>query len=149
MSWLKKIFTGGVGEAVEKIGGVVERVSSGHLGKKELKLELEKILHEQSMAQLDMVTAEIGAKERVMVAELQQGDAFTKRARPSIVYAGLFGAFVDAIEYIDFSFPTDFWYVWGSVCGVYAIGRSVEKVKKNGTVGKVAGLIAGKTPSIL
>lgn len=127
MSWLKKLFTGGVGEAVEKIGGMVERVSAGHLGKKELKLEVEKMLHERDMTTMAQVTAEIGAKEKVMVAELQQGDSYTKRARPSIVYAGLLAAFIDAIGYIEFTMPTDFWYVWGGVCGIYAIGRSAEK----------------------
>lgn len=127
MGWLNKVFGGGVAEAAEKIGGVVERVSAGHLGKKELQLELEKILHERDMANIEQATAIIGAKERVMVAELKQDDAFTKRARPSIVYVGLIAAVIDAIGTIDFSMPADFWYVWGGVCGVYAIGRSAEK----------------------
>jgi hypothetical protein len=29
------------------------------------------------------------SRERVLVAELQQGDSYTKRARPSVVYVGL------------------------------------------------------------
>ena len=149
MNWLKKIFTGGIGEAVEQIGGVVATMSEKHLGKKELKLELEKILAAQAEQQLAMAAAEIGAKERVMVAELQHGTTFGKNARPSIIYTGLGAAIIDAIEYIDFTMPADFWYVWGGVCGVYVIGRSTEKIKKNGFIGKAAGLIAGRTSTIL
>jgi len=149
VSWLAKIFGGGVAETAEKIGGVVERFAANHLGKKELVLELEKILHEENLARMEMVTSEITAKERIMVAELNQGDKVTKWCRPAIIYTGLVGVILQGIEAVAFTLPADFWMIWGGVCSVYVIGRSTEKVKAKGWVGKAAGMVAGKTPSIL
>lgn len=100
------------------------------------------------------------ANKEVMVAELNQGDKYTKRARPSIVYGGLF--FIALTEVVfpmaawcvevacivgglpkdtipdlpDLTLPVAFWGTWGSVCGVYGIGRTVEKVK-SGQAGPV------------
>ena len=144
MSWLSKILGKASGETVAKLGDVATKFADGHLGKKELLDKANQLIAAQNEAMMEMISAEIGAKERIMVAELQQGDTFTKRARPSIIYVGLLGAIVDAIGYFDFTLPSDFWYVWGGVCGVYAIGRSVEKVKTNGTLGKIAGVVTGK-----
>jgi hypothetical protein len=149
MNWLKKIFTGGIGQAAEQIGNVVADISEKHLGKKELKLELEKILAAQATQQFQAAAVEIQAKERILVAELQQGDNYTKRARPSIIYVGLIGAIVDGIGAIDFTMPADFWYIWGGVCSVYVVGRSVQLSKVNGVAGKVAGMITGHKSSLL
>lgn len=98
------------------------------------------------------------AKKDIIVAELQQGDLYTKRARPSIVYVGLIVIVfvhvlypvlfnlamlvfillnkldaltpemlkhINALGQIDL--PAAFWATWGSVCGIYGIGRSAEK----------------------
>lgn len=108
----------------------------------------------------------IKAQRDVIVAELEQGDKFTKRARPTIVYAGL-GAvvfnyvlvpFVNRIaEWITLArgagleafgglspldLPADFWYVWGGVCAVYAIGRTAEK---RGARDQIIGWMTGNT----
>ena len=93
----------------------------------------------------------VSASKEVIVAELQQGDNYTKRARPSIIYIGL-GAIVfnhvlipfinRIIEWViifqgkelteiaqltPLNLPGEFWYVWGGVCSVYALGRTAEK----------------------
>ncbi|MHC5066554.1 MAG: 3TM-type holin [Planctomycetota bacterium] len=135
--WLKNLFAGGIGATAEKIGGVVEKVGAGHLGKKELKLELEKILHEQAMAQVEQATAVIGAKERVMTMELQQGDAYTKRTRPMILRHGFYLIVFDIVahvvaELIGKGFPmieVEQWFfgIWGGAMGTYTLGRSAEK----------------------
>lgn len=150
MNWLNKLFSAGVGQAVEQIGGVVERVSAGHLGKKEMQLELEKMLHERDTALIAQLTTEITSKEKIMVAELQQGDKFTKRARPTIVYVGLLAALFDGLGYdwAKFTMPPDFWYIWGGVCSVWVIGRSAEKYgAANGLVKAITG--NGKGSKIL
>ncbi|GAF76803.1 unnamed protein product [marine sediment metagenome] len=140
MGWLSKVFGSGLGETAEKIGGVVNKFAEGHLGKKELELELKSMMHARDMALQAEVTAEITAKERIMVAELQQGDKFTKRARPMIIYVGLAAAIIDAVEAIPFTMPDNFWVVWAGVCGVYVLGRSAEKYGKGG---KLAAAITG------
>lgn len=126
---------------VQGIMGKVNDFAAGHLGKKELALTVEKLIHERDLANLAASVSEIQAKERIMVAELQQGDPFTKRARPSIIYTGLVAAVIDGIAAIDFTMPPDFWYVWGGVCGVYVLGRTAEK---KGVGGKVVDLLTGR-----
>lgn len=141
--WIDRIMGKGIADSAEKIGNMVERVGAGHLGKKELRLELEKLLAaDRERASAEIVT-EIAAKERILVAELQQSDAYTKRARPTIVYVGLLASIADGIGYIDFTMPDQFWPVWAGVAGLWVIGRSAEKVKVNGTAGKVAAAITG------
>ena len=143
MSWLTKIFSTGAKELTTSLVDGVARISEAHLGKKELKLAVEKMVHASNMTLMDQVTAEIGAKERIMVAEIQQGDTYTKRARPTIVYVGLIGAIIDGIGPIPFTLSPEFWYVWGSVCGIYSIGRSMEKRGANGVAKKIASKILG------
>lgn len=98
----------------------------------------------------EIAVAGMKAKEAIITAELQQDDKYTKRARPTIVYVGL-GAFI--LNYILFpwisyfsslffsfelelptiQFPSEFWYAWGGVTGVYAWRRSTEKKEKRGS----------------
>ncbi len=96
----------------------------------------------------------VAAKKDIIVAEMQQGDAFTKRARPMIVYSGLFFIFLVhvALPFIAFFshrempslvLPEQFWWAWGGVCSIWVIGRSAEKAKVGGQIGKIAGLITG------
>jgi hypothetical protein len=106
----------------------------------------------------------IKAQRDIIVAELEQGDKFTKRARPMIVYVGLGsvvfnyvlvpfvnriaewialakGASLDAFGGLSpLDLPADFWYVWGGVCAVYAVGRTAEK---RGVRNQIVGWITG------
>lgn len=77
------------------------------------------------------------ASKEVMVADAQQDDKFTKRARPSVVYwsmafasfiaiAGLFGAaqpILDALKQI----PSDLWTLMTVGIGAFGVSRGVEK----------------------
>lgn len=95
-------------------------------------------------------------KGEVIKAEMSQGDKFTKRARPSIVYAGLGFIFLvhvffpmlawytamfsdDPITPPILSLPQDFWWVWGGVCSVWMIGRTMERNNTNDVVGFITG----------
>jgi hypothetical protein len=86
---------------------------------------------------------ELDAKKNIMMAELNQDDRYTKRARPTVVYVGLVFILLELLglrhiimHYMDIAprliensdqvFKM-FLGVWGSVLGVYSIGRSVEK----------------------
>ncbi len=118
------------------------------------------------------ITARDQAKAEIIVAEMNQKDLFTKRARPMIVYSGLFMIFVnhvffpiimkiigvvyylqnDAVTAIPapmvellqpINLPEQFWYTWGGVCSVWVLGRSAEKVKASGNIGKLSRLITG------
>jgi hypothetical protein len=111
-------------------------------------------------------TSIISAKKEIIVAEMNQGDNFTKRARPAVVYMGLvFIALVHVLFPITIkcitifrltalspaqlgelanltalSLPSEFWLAWGSVVSIWSVGRSMEK---RGTANKVIQAITG------
>ena len=83
----------------------------------------------------------IDSKTKVMVAELQQKDKYTKRARPTVIYAGLVIMFLNSVllpwitffagmELPTITLPGEFWYAWGGIASVYAFGRTKEKLAK-------------------
>ena len=112
-----------------------------------MKLEFEKLATARLQILEEATREEMAAKTKVLVAELNQGDAFTKRARPMVVYAGLgfiainhvlfpvlgrvLSAFFPSLAF-DTSplpdLPAEFWLAWGGICAVWAIGRTREKM---------------------
>jgi len=108
----------------------------------------------------------IQAKRDIIVAEMNQGDNFTKRARPAVIYMGL--VFIGIVHVIvptvvkllmafkintitavqltaisdigKITLPTEFWLAWGSVVSIYSLGRSAEK---RGSVDKIVSMITG------
>lgn len=135
--WLDKILGSGAEGILSGLSKVIGKFKMDPAEKRTLELEAEKLVHEQIMAVQGQATAELQAKERVIVAELNQGDNYTKRARPTIIYAGLFIIFANwlasAVAAIGWPavdlppLPTELWVTWGAVTGTYAIGRSAEK----------------------
>jgi hypothetical protein len=138
MSWLGKVFSTGVKEAASGIAEIADRFIETPDEKARFALEVEARLQQRDAEIEQTLRAELGAKERVLVAELSQGDNFTKRARPSVVYAGL--AFIGinyvltpminrlfGIELPPIPLPPEFWATWGGICATWVIGRSAEK----------------------
>ncbi len=156
----------GLGSVADFAGTVVERIFPKKMDeaeKAQKQIELQAMLQERE----DVV---IKSKTNIMVAELQQGDKLTKRARPMIIYTGLaFIALVHVIfpicvklailgclifnaealttevqttlkSFMDLSLPTAFWTSWGGTVSIYAIGRSAEK---RGVQNKLVSLITG------
>lgn len=89
MSWFSKLFSAGVGEVVEKVGKTVDEFHLSGEEKQQFKLELQKALLQRDSEIEQTIRKNLEAKERILVAELQQGDNYTKRARPTVVYFGL------------------------------------------------------------
>ncbi len=113
-----------------------------------LKMQAQMVI-EQAIQQRENTVVE--AQKSIIVAEMQQGDDYTKRARPTLVYAGLIFIFLVHVflPIIAFykggpipvlSLPEEFWWAWGSVVGIWSIGRSIER---NGVGGKIVGAITG------
>ncbi len=151
MSWITNILSGGAGALVGEIGGIVDQFHLSGEEKQEFKLKLESLLQNRDSEVEQTIRAELQAKERVLVAELQQDDKFTKRARPAIVWAGLLfiawnycvipslmTLFDKAIQ--PFALPVEFWAAWGGICTTWVIGRSAEK---RGSRSKVTNVITG------
>lgn len=147
--------------------------------KEKLKQELLKIQNEQEqlyrgfLVQMEQLTQErekeieqtirkeLEVKQNILLAELNQDDKYTKRARPTVVYLGLVFILLELLglrHIILFKIGVDssmvensdqifkmFLGVWGSVLGVYSIGRSVEK---RGTRNAWTSLITGKKQKV-
>ena len=119
-----------------------DKMGDGEKAKAELELQ-------QILTQRD--TALVESKKAVIVAELNQGDNYTKRARPTVVYAGLVFIFIVHVlfpivaffcnkEMPTLTLPEEFWWAWGGICSAWVIGRSAEK---RGVKNKVVNLITG------
>jgi hypothetical protein len=89
--------------------------------------------------------------QNIIVAEMQQGDKFTKRARPMVVYSGLLFIFLVHVAFPIYAFftgdpvpeislPHEFWWAWTGVVAVWMTGRSMEKF---GLENKATKLITG------
>ena len=95
MSFISKILGGGAKELFGGVDKLIGRFKASPEEKQAFKLEFEKLVQQRDSEIEDTIRAELGAKERVLVAELQQGDNYTKRARPTVVYAGLGFIFIN------------------------------------------------------
>jgi hypothetical protein len=151
MSFISKILGGGMKEVLGGVDKLIGRFKVSPEEKQTFKLELEKLLQQKDAEIEETIRAELGAKERVLVAELQQGDSYTKRARPTVVYAGLvFILFnyvlvptvqnISGMKIVPFDLPTEFWAAWGGIVATWSIGRSAEK---RGARSKTVSLITG------
>ena len=152
----------GIVEGVAAVAGkILDRIAPEKMKDAERAaavLEISKMIDERDNT---LVTAQ----RDIIVAELEQGDTFTKRARPMVVYVGL-GAIVFNHALVPFinrcvewyvlsqggdltvfamlttmNLPDTFWYAWRGVVGVYAVGRTAEK---RGARGKLINWITGK-----
>mgnify|MGYP006284201893 CR=1 FL=1 len=139
MSWLSKIFSGTIGNTIKDIGGVVDKFVTSDEEKQQLKIEMQRLLQQRESEVEETIRTQLSAKEKILVAELQQGDSYTKRARPSVVYAGLIFIFINYVivpaiqsiagapEIEPFQLPGEFWAAWGGIVATWTIGRSAEK----------------------
>lgn len=142
---LDKILMSGIGSTAEKLAGAVRQFVTTDADETKLRIEMEKVLQSAASEQEQTLRAELQLRERVMVAELEQGDSYTKRARPTIIYAGLGMiawnyCLVPIIGVDNMQLPAEFWYSWSAVVGIYGVGRSAEKI---GVKGKAVTALTG------
>jgi len=119
--------------------------------KAEYQLKLQEILKARESVIIE-------TQKSIIVAEMRQSDSYTKRARPTLVYAGLFFIFMVHIIFPMLAFctkaqvpelvlPPEFWWAWSGVCGIWIIGRSAEQItteKNTGATGQLINVITGK-----
>lgn len=138
----------GIGSVADAAKGIIDRFFPPKMTEQE-KADAQVKLQELLQARDNSL---IEAQKSVMVSEMSQGDSYTKRARPTIVYAGL--AFIFAVHVAfpiiaymsgrllpELSLPEEFWWSWTGVCGVWVMGRSMEK---NGSTNKIVKMITGQ-----
>lgn len=138
----------GLGSVADLAKGLVDRFLPAKMTgaeKAQAQIQLQEVLDKRE-------TALIESQKSIIVSEMQQADNYTKRARPTLVYAGLlFICLVHVLFPIaaffsgkpmpaSLTLPAEFWWAWSGVCGVWVIGRSAEK---KGVAGKLVNMITG------
>lgn len=152
MSWISKLLGTGAKDVLNGVDDIIGRFKASPTEKQQFKLELERLLQMRDSEIEQTIRSELSAKEKVLVAELTQSDNYTKRARPTVVYAGLvfiflnyilvptIQSFIPDVAVKPFDLPTEFWVAWGGIVSTWVIGRSAEK---RGVRNKAVGLITG------
>ncbi len=124
MGLITKLLGGGV---LSGIKGIIGQFKMDPADKAKLEMAL---IERENLFELSL-QQELKSREKVLVAELTQGDTYTKRARPTVVYFGLimvlFNAIMQAFGKEMLKFPEEFWYGWAGIVATYSIGRSMEK----------------------
>ena len=133
MSFISSILKANpIGAVVGKVLDGLPLMAAGKAEKQQAILEIEKVVAKRDADVESTLRTELEAKERVLVAELMQGDLFTKRARPAVVYGGLIMicfnySIAPAVGVPRIDLPTEFWAGWSGIVATWSIGRSVEK----------------------
>lgn len=151
MSKIIEFLSGGAGKLVDSIGGIIDDLNLSKEEKEQFKLLMAQEVRKDREMTEQTIQKELDTVRSVITAELQQGDTYTKRARPTIVYAGLgfiginyvlfpviywlitiLGYFLAADlsglpEAPQLDMPTEFWVMLGGVVSVWSIGRTAEK----------------------
>ncbi|MBF0398573.1 MAG: holin family protein [Desulfobacterales bacterium] len=131
----------GIGSIADLAKTIINKVSPNKMSAEEkakVEFELQGLLQKHEAELLE-------AQKEIMVAELQQQDDYTRRARPTIVYAGILFIFLVNVLFPIVSFlikdklpvltlPEEFWWSWTSCCSVWFLGRSAEKLGNTGNV---------------
>ncbi len=151
MELIKKLFSKGITDVVDSVGNVIDRFTLSKEEKMEFKLEMQSRLMKMESELEETYRTELQSRSDIIKAEMAQGDNYTKRARPTIVYGGLLFifivhvlmpviAFIAGSEMPEINLPGEFWWAWGTVVSVYGMGRSAEKM---GITNKVTNFITG------
>ncbi len=119
-----------IDDILKIVGPVLSRVLPDPQKQAEIQLELTKAL-------MDKDNGILQASQAVMVADANQDDKFTKRARPSVVYwamgmitligtAGLFGHAEPIISALS-AVPSDLYQLMTVGIGAFGVSRGLEK----------------------
>jgi hypothetical protein len=131
---------------LKEVGNIVDKFHVSYEEKAQIKIALAEAANRQEELTQRGIESRFQAVTRIIQAEMAQGDTYTKRARPTVVYAGLILFAVQVVSQfwgVEIQVPPDFTYAWAGVVGVWMIGRSYEKAQGAGTV---SGLITGTKP---
>lgn len=164
------IVPAGIGALVEQAGRIAQQLPLGDADRQRLQVQLGALLEQHDSNVQQNADSAMDARQKLIVSEMQQGDSYTQRARPSVVYAGLLFIFlnyvvVPGVGYLTgassvqcdnagkaatceikggLPLPREFWWAWGGIVGTWSIGRSYEKTRG---ANRVSSLITGSTPA--
>jgi hypothetical protein len=158
LSFISKIIGSNLGKIISGANDIIDQYHMSDEEKGELKIKLQEIVAKRE-TELEMtLRSELQAKERILVAELGQGDTYTKRARPTVVYAGMLFIFLNYClfpvisHFSGYSIPSlelpqEFWIAFGGITATWSIGRSFERRGAGGSI--VRAITGSKKHSLL
>lgn len=135
---LAQLFAGGLAGVLDGARKIVDEFHLSGEEKNQFMLQMEALLQQRDKEIERTIRSELKAKSDIVVAELSQGDNYTKRARPTLIYFGMALIFFNyclvplaqtftGATIAPFELPGEFWLAWGGAVSVYALGRSAEK----------------------
>jgi len=153
MKFLGKLFGNAGGGIIESLGNIADKFNLSGEEKQQFALDMETLVQKRDAKIQDALMTELQAKERIIVAELNQSDKYTKRARPTVVYMGLvfiaiahiiapiifyimqvpelasleIGPPAQVLPPFEIELPTDFWIAWGGIVATWSVGRTFER----------------------
>ena len=153
MSFLSGILGAGSKGVLDGIGGIIGKFVQSPEEKNKALMEMEQLLAAKDAKVEETIQAEMDARKEILVAELESGDNYTRRARPTLVYAGLAFIFLNHVFFpvlfaltktppVDLALPVEFWVAWTGTTGAWSIGRTMER-RKGGTKSKALSLLTG------
>lgn len=154
MSIFSKLFGGGLSGVIDSIKDVIDKFTLTKEEKQEFQLEMQSRLMQIEQELETTYRTEIESRADIIKSEMAQGDLYTKRARPTVIYTGLAFIFLvyvilPFIAYLsgkdpeampDVQLPAEFWWAWATIVSVYGAGRSAEKM---GITNKITQLATG------
>ncbi|MGF7140239.1 holin family protein [Roseimarinus sediminis] len=140
MQFLSKLLGGGASEFIDGVTNAVDEFTLSKEEKQDFKLKMQEYLLKLDERAKASYQEELNTRSEIIKAEMAQGDVFTKRARPTIVYTGLIFIFLvhvilpivgyftgDTESLQQLKLPGEFWWAWSTVVGIYGVGRTAEK----------------------
>jgi hypothetical protein len=135
---------GSIAELAKSCVNLIWPPDADPTAKMQAQMKLQELIEERENKIID-------AQREIMVAEMNQGDNYTKRARPTVVYGGLLVIFLNnmALPWIahfmsqtipQITLPSEFWWAWGGCVSVWMIGRTAER---RGANDKIVSMITG------
>ena len=154
-SWLASGVTSAISGVANTAADIVDRFVESPDEKRELKALLAQKQAEGDAQIEQTIRKGLESRERIIVAEMNQEDNYTKRARPTLVYAGLGFIFLnyvlfpnvaglmDVKDFTTIDLPFEFWAAWGGTVSIWSLGRSAER---RGATNAVVKTITGSKP---
>lgn len=151
MGILSNIFAGGFGSIIKGVKDIADEFHLSGEEKNSFIAKMEGLFQKRDSEIEQTIRTELNAKMEVIKSEMAQGDKFTKRARPSVVYVGLSVIVVNyclapiiagffKVKLPTLDLPLEFWVAWGGIVSTWAIGRSAEKRGvRNKTISAITG----------
>lgn len=129
---------------VKSVTGLIDDVSTSDEERATIQLKAHKLAVDFLSQTENSISKELEAKQKIITSEMQSGDAYTKRARPSVVYFGLAAIALNHIiapwifaltalfsatpvELPTIELPTEFWWAWSGTVSIWFLGRSAER----------------------